>query len=721
MAEARTSEERSGKQKRLPGRLSRPSRILTALLRHKAERNGLFVRPDGFVEVRALLALPAMKKVSVEDLRLIVRLDKKTRFSMRALEEGGPLFIRANQGHTMACVKLEALHTQIFAAEELPVVIHGTYLAPWKLIRASGLKRMGRNAVHFAAGEVDGREVVSGFRSDVEVKIYLDVAAALAAGLRIFRSENNVILCPDDVPPTMFSQVILTATGERLYPRPDGRALCRFDHLVALHVACEGDAVCQLSAQLLDGVTAAVVSEFAPHSCSADSFAEAFAPLQEWLAAQHCLTAAPDSDWSLLLASNAEGEALNRACAAAGLPRPLWSRRWLSLVRLIDEATTVQCRDVAHMLSHCGLPDAAGCAALASLAEHLLVTRAVPVLDFNGKPAAVARSRRAGKGERAGEDGAAAVVAPAPSEAAEGEEKEEKEKAELDYVVVLDFEATCDRSRKFKPVEVIEFPAVLLNLHTLEAEDEFRTYCRPTHHPELTAFCTELTGITQETVDAAPLFHDALAEFVAWMDVVFTERAGAKFALLTCGDWDLRIMLPKQASLYDPLLTYPAYMRRWINVKRPFRDTYGVDNVGMAGMLRHLKLELIGRHHSGLDDCRNIARIAAQLVRDGCKLAVTTTAKPPKAKKKRPSRAARRSLEVELSDAGKAAVASVQEAAGQLDVTAAREAVDARERGMAIGRLLSSLMTDDLLAPLSDDEAKVVKQAAKRVLQERCG
>lgn len=37
----------------------------------------------------------------------------------------------------------------------------------------------------------------------------------------------------------------------------------------------------------------------------------------------------------------------------------------------------------------------------------------------------------------------------------------------------------------------------------------------------------------------------------------------------------------------------------------------------MAGMLGQLGLSLEGRHHSGIDDCRNIWRIIQQLLEKG--------------------------------------------------------------------------------------------------------
>ena len=39
--------------------------------------------------------------------------------------------------------------------------------------------------------------------------------------------------------------------------------------------------------------------------------------------------------------------------------------------------------------------------------------------------------------------------------------------------------------------------------------------------------------------------------------------------------------------------------------------------MGMANMLKFLGLNLIGRHHSGIDDTKNIARCALKLMEDG--------------------------------------------------------------------------------------------------------
>ena len=61
----------------------------------------------------------------------------------------------------------------------------------------------------------------------------------------------------------------------------------------------------------------------------------------------------------------------------------------------------------------------------------------------------------------------------------------------------------------------------------------------------------------------------------------------------------------------------PAYFDKWVNLKQLFADHYKVRRCKIAKMLERHGMRFEGRLHSGIDDSRNIARIAAQLVRDG--------------------------------------------------------------------------------------------------------
>jgi len=108
------------------------------------------------------------------------------------------------------------------------------------------------------------------------------------------------------------------------------------------------------------------------------------------------------------------------------------------------------------------------------------------------------------------------------------------------YCVVIDFEATCDKAntREAKdsyPHEIIEFPAIIVDLEAqnheenqtyldedsgrirsptdLHVVDTFHRYVKPIQYPILTDYCTRLTGIKQEQVDAAEEFPEVLQAF----------------------------------------------------------------------------------------------------------------------------------------------------------------------------------------------------------------
>ena len=182
----------------------------------------------------------------------------------------------------------------------------------------------------------------------------------------------------------------------------------------------------------------------------------------------------------------------------------------------------------------------------------------------------------------------------------------------IDYYLVLDFEATCENGRKMKPQEIIEFPVLKLNASTHEVESTFHSYVQPTVHTALTPFCTELTGITQDMVDGQPVLADVMKQFHKWMSDNGLLEPDVSSCFVTCGDWDLKSMLPRQCSYFK--IPIPAYFRRWVNIKRVYEEVTGQPAKGMAAMLRGLGLRLDGRHHSGIDDSKNIAKILVKLL-----------------------------------------------------------------------------------------------------------
>jgi RNA:NAD 2'-phosphotransferase (TPT1/KptA family)/inhibitor of KinA sporulation pathway (predicted exonuclease) len=198
----------------------------------------------------------------------------------------------------------------------------------------------------------------------------------------------------------------------------------------------------------------------------------------------------------------------------------------------------------------------------------------------------------------------------------------------FDFLAVLDFEATCveERDRNFTQ-EIIEWPCVLLNATTGETVDVFHHYIKPRQHPQLSTFCKNLTKIEQATVDAGIDIEETMDRFSMFLRKHQLVGSGSnaatkRFAFVTCGDWDLKTMLPRQCKLIRRAV--PAYARSWINIKHSFQKQYKVKAGGMAGMLRHLKMPLVGTHHSGIDDSKNIAAIAVRMLRDGHRFQPTT-------------------------------------------------------------------------------------------------
>uniref|UniRef100_A0A1I7WMQ2 Exonuclease domain-containing protein n=1 Tax=Heterorhabditis bacteriophora TaxID=37862 RepID=A0A1I7WMQ2_HETBA len=59
-----------------------------------------------------------------------------------------------------------------------------------------------------------------------------------------------------------------------------------------------------------------------------------------------------------------------------------------------------------------------------------------------------------------------------------------------------------------------------MNARTWEVESRFHHYVRPTCRPDLTTFCTQLTGIIQEMVDSQSTLDEVLQKFDKWMENV---------------------------------------------------------------------------------------------------------------------------------------------------------------------------------------------------------
>ena len=57
--------------------------------------------------------------------------------------------------------------------------------------------------------------------------------------------------------------------------------------------------------------------------------------------------------------------------------------------------------------------------------------------------------------------------------------------------------------------------------------------------------------------------------------------------------------------------------RRWLDLRKAYAEFHGVRSCNVKKMLAGAGMTFEGRLHSGIDDTRNIARIAIHLLRSG--------------------------------------------------------------------------------------------------------
>jgi inhibitor of KinA sporulation pathway (predicted exonuclease) len=170
------------------------------------------------------------------------------------------------------------------------------------------------------------------------------------------------------------------------------------------------------------------------------------------------------------------------------------------------------------------------------------------------------------------------------------------------YFLIVDLEATCcdKKTIKRREMEIIEIGAVMVEAIDLTIVSEFQTFIKPVRHAILTKFCQELTSIAQEQVDRAFTYQQAIANFQQWL------YQYPNFIFGSWGDYD-RQQFEQDSKFHK--ISYPISSEH-INLKRLFTDNQGLSKrYGMAQALALAGIELIGTHHRGIDDARNIARL----------------------------------------------------------------------------------------------------------------
>jgi ERI1 exoribonuclease 3 len=73
----------------------------------------------------------------------------------------------------------------------------------------------------------------------------------------------------------------------------------------------------------------------------------------------------------------------------------------------------------------------------------------------------------------------------------------------------------------------------------------------------------------------------------------------------------------------------PKRYKQWINLKFAFQDFFHMRSPprGMTDMLSAFNMRIEGRHHSGIDDCKNIARVLLGMLKEDYSPSITGRAR----------------------------------------------------------------------------------------------
>lgn len=167
--------------------------------------------------------------------------------------------------------------------------------------------------------------------------------------------------------------------------------------------------------------------------------------------------------------------------------------------------------------------------------------------------------------------------------------------------IVVDLEATCwETGQTPDRMEIIEIGAVSLPAATQPYDSEFQSFVRPVAEPQLSDFCRKLTTIDQASIDAAPTFSIVFNQFLSWM-------GETPMTLCSWGAYDLEQF---RTDCRRHGIAFPSQLGRHVNLKAEYSRLFHTKRAGMAAALKQQKLTITGTHHRGIDDARNIARLA---------------------------------------------------------------------------------------------------------------
>lgn len=169
------------------------------------------------------------------------------------------------------------------------------------------------------------------------------------------------------------------------------------------------------------------------------------------------------------------------------------------------------------------------------------------------------------------------------------------------YYIIFDLEATCWQGKPAnKTQEIIEIGAVKLDRFG-EVMDEYSRFVRPVLNPVLSAYCKDLTSISQIDINRADTFVNVVEDFQDWIEI-FDEE----YLLCSWGYFDKKL-LTQDCDLHELEI---EWLDPHINVKRQYQELKRLRKPrGLMHAVEAEGFDFTGTHHRAIADAQNLVKI----------------------------------------------------------------------------------------------------------------
>lgn len=179
-------------------------------------------------------------------------------------------------------------------------------------------------------------------------------------------------------------------------------------------------------------------------------------------------------------------------------------------------------------------------------------------------------------------------------------------KHNVDKILFVDLELTCWQPRNpDKHMEVIQIGVVKVDNINKEIVDKERYYIK-NQFSDVSNFCTELTGISQEQIDTKGITMQKASKLIV-------QRFGSLNATWFgwgCGDYNamIRDCLKKDAIM--------PFSDNYVNLAELYALMHGMKrNKGLKAAMRNYNIEFNGAQHDALVDAEATAELYLKFIR----------------------------------------------------------------------------------------------------------